>query len=198
MGFQTGDIICRQNAGSSLTGRPFGYLVQWLTKSKYSHCSVVLVEDGKVYAMQVDDDGTTKMPIEKWYEICDNGTFGLYRVKSFDVDALTREINKFLELDPAYDYTFGDEEDKFYCTESVVYVFSQAGTELGTGMYAKDIVSPLVYAFLVPADLALKCAIGKYFSLTVPLYFVGNKKIGLLSSPLIDEIGEYKCFCEVP
>lgn len=184
LGIRTGDILYRYSNAKGPFGLPFSKLVAYFTKSKYSHASVALVEEKEIYILEVNDRGTIKYRLIDWLDTCYNGHLAVYRLKDltrYQEDKLRYVIEKFLERDPDYDFTFSHKE-KFYCTESVVHIYKAAlNIQITNGNKIKEVVP---WWFYIPLKTGSK--IFSFFGTSLPfeerLFFVGNEKMGMLSS----------------
>ncbi len=193
---KTGDVIFRQSDAKFLLFIPFSKLVSWLSNSKYSHATIILVEENEVYAIEINDKGTSKMRIIEWLDFCIKPGFAIYRVKTDSESKennisklLAYEIYRFLNKDPDYDFTF-DNPEKFYCTESVVTLYDRSGIKICEPQKIKDVIKPWQYSLLKPINNLIKFFTGKGLPLEIPLYFVGNDKQGMMSSSKLRLIKE--------
>jgi hypothetical protein len=186
---QTGDILYRASNAKGPFGIPFSRLVMWLSNSKYSHASVILVEDGEINVVEINDEGTIKLRLIDWLDLCYTPEFSIYRLKK-PVD-ITKEIQDFLAKDPEYDFYFND-ENKFYCTESVVAMYVKAGVRLILPQKIKEVVPKWAYVLLSIGNFFVKNLSSAGLPLDKSLYYVGNENQGLMSSELTNLILHYE------
>lgn len=179
---KTGDLFFRLGRQSFL-GIPFEKLVAKLTHSKYSHASVAIVENDEIYLVEVNDFGTTKIGLKDWCGFANTTDVSVWRLdlKEYQIKSLTDAITKFVEDDPDYDFTF-DSENKFYCTESVCYLFKQANIALAQPSYLKEMTTKRQYFLISVISWFVKLFTGKGIPTKSPLYFVGNKEKGIMST----------------
>lgn len=185
---KTGDIFFRLGRQSFL-GIPFESLVAKVTHSNYSHASVALVENDEIKLVEVNDFGSTLLGIKNWVDFCDTTNFSIWRLDLTEeqITALTLSIKKFVDNNPDYDFTF-DDENKFYCTESVCHIFSEAKIPLAPARYLKEISTPRQYFLITIIGFFVKLFTGKGIPTKVPLYFVGNTENGIMSTPGLKKI----------
>jgi len=79
---ETGDIIYNAADVPGPFNIPFSKLIQHFTKSPYSHGTVMLVENGEIYAIDVSDWGTRKLRIIDWFDDWYMTEFCVYRLKT--------------------------------------------------------------------------------------------------------------------
>jgi hypothetical protein len=79
---ETGDIVYNAADVAGPFNIPFSKLIQFFTKSPYSHGTVILVEDGETYAIDVSDRGTRKLRIIDWFDNWYMTDFCVYRLKN--------------------------------------------------------------------------------------------------------------------
>lgn len=179
---KTGDVLYRKSEAMGPLCIPFSKLVAVLSKSSYSHASIIIKEDGFTNVLEVGEDRIIKLPLEKWECLCVGNVYSIYRLKEgVDAERVAEEINKIFEEQPEYDYTF-DNPDKLYCTESVVKIYERAGySDIFVPMEIKEVVSFWFLCILRPINWLLRLFAGKGMS-RKPLYFVGNEEHGMMSS----------------
>lgn len=181
---ETGDILYRYSDARGPLNLPFGKMVARITKSRYSHAAIVLIEEDGPYVLEVNDQGTLKYRMIDWLDSCFTAEFSIYRLKeNNDILRLKieTEIRKILQDDPNYDFTFSD-SSKLYCTESVALIYERAGVKLVEPLLIKEVMSGFGYWLLVAGNWLF----GKFTKCNLPLdvkcYFVGNENLGMMSS----------------
>lgn len=183
---RSGDILYRASDAKGPLGLPFTRLVASATNSEYSHAAIMFVENGEPNVLEVNDQGTLRYRLLDWIDTCYGKTFSIYRLKDLNEvkeDLLLKEIYKFLDEDPDYDLTFSS-DDKYYCTESVIEIYRRAlNLELDPGSLIKDVVAPWKY-YLLRGGSEIFSIFGTSLPFDKRLYFVGNEKRGMMSSPL--------------
>lgn len=190
---KTGDIVFNAADVAGPFGIPFSKLIQTFTKSKYSHATTILVEAEDTYAIDVSDHGTRKLRIIDWFDDWYMNDFCVYRLRSLTPEIqenLEKNIYKFLEMDPHYDFNFVD-ENAFYCTEAVSYIYKQSGLDLGGAYTIKNILPAWFYYLVIFGSYFTKLFTNSSLPANVPITIVGNYKKGMAASHLIHEIFRY-------
>ena len=181
---KSGDILYRYSDAKGPLGLPFTRMVADITKSEYSHAAVLFIDRGDPFVMEVNDEGTLQYRLLDWIDTCYGTTFSVYRLKDLDKQKegkLLTQIHIFLDKDPDYNFTFST-PGKFYCTQSVMYIYSQAlGIQLDPGYYLKDLMPTWKY-FLLKFGNFFFSFLGTSLPFNEKLYFVGNEKRGMMSS----------------
>jgi hypothetical protein len=191
---QTGDILYRHSDAKGPFGLPFSKLVCLLTKSKFSHGSVVIILEGEPFVMEINDQGTLLMRIVDWLDTVATKNFRVYRLKESTPElvlAIDTVVKDFLNKDPDYDFTFSD-ESKFYCTESVVWVYKSVGVQLIQPETIKQVVPGWIYPIFKVVNWFMKKFSSASMSMDTPMYYVGNETRGLMSSPLTKLIYDHQ------
>lgn len=179
---KTGDVLYRNSDALGPFYIPFSRLVTFLSKSVYSHASIVIKEDGYTNILEINENGVNKIPLEKWECLCVGNVYSIYRLKEpVDEARIIEEVNKMLEEKPEYDYTF-DDPNKIYCTESVAKIYERAGyKDVFKPLRIREVVSYWLFCILKPVNSIVKMLTKKGMS-REPLYFVGNENQGMMAS----------------
>lgn len=185
----TGDVLYRKSDALGPFCIPFSKLVAILSKSLYSHASIVVKENGFTNVLDVGEHGITKLPLEKWECWCVEQAYSVYRLREgANKDEIVREVNQLIDSNPEYNFTF-DDPDKVYCTESVVKIYERAGhKDIFVPVRIKDVVPFWVLCIIKPISGIIKLLTGKGLSFSEPLYFVGNEDQGMMSSVRMHKI----------
>ena len=140
----------------------------------------------EVPALEINDQGTLRYRLLDWIDTCYGDNFSVYRLKDLDDEKeakLHDVIQKILEEDPDYDFTFSD-PDKFYCTESVIVIYEKAlSVKLDIGYYIKELVPWWSY-ILLRAGSYLFSFFGTSLPFNQRMFFVGNEQRGMMASEL--------------
>ena len=189
---KTGDVLFRQSKTIALGFLPFSQMVGWLTKSQFSHASIVYVNDGQVFLVELDEVGTYQLRLTDWLDFCQgtNRHFAAYRIDSLTDEMrvpLKKEIENYLDLDPDYDPTYNTPN---YCTGSVAYLLESVGANPFVPMMPSQALTKVQYFFFNIFNGLIKKTTGKGFG-SSPYYFPGNDKIGMLASSGISKIYSY-------
>ena len=191
---KTGDIFYRASNAKGPLGLPFSRIVARLTKSRYSHAAMALVEDEDVYVLEINDRGTLKYRLIDWIDTCYTGELSVYRLKSLTEeikDDIEVEMRKVLNRDPDYDFTFSDDK-KYYCTEVVASIYNKIGIELVEPERIKDVLSKWKYFLLSVGNLIISSISDCKLPLDNKLYYIGNENQGLMSSDKTKLVYRYK------
>jgi hypothetical protein len=191
---KTGDILYRASNAKGPLGLPFSRIVARLSKSRYSHAAMALVEDEDVYVLEINDRGTLKYRLIDWIDTCYTGELSVYRLKSLTgeiKDNIEVEMRKVLNRDPDYDFTFSDDK-KYYCTEVVAVIYNKIGMELIKPERIKDVISKWKYFLLSVGNLIISSISDCKLPLDNKLYYIGNENQGLMSSDKTKLVYHYK------
>ncbi len=121
---RSGDIVFQSSkSGQSLA-------VQLATKSPYSHCGIVFVENGKYYVYEAVQP-VKKTPLDEWATHGDDGTYVVKRLKEADKylsDAALAEMKKQAKgmLGKNYDLAFEWSDERIYCSEFVWKIYKRS------------------------------------------------------------------------
>ncbi|MCD6065881.1 MAG: YiiX family permuted papain-like enzyme [Bacteroidetes bacterium] len=146
-----GDILFQDMGGD------FGEAIKLATKSKFSHCGMVMKMGGEM--MVYEAVGPVKFTsLKEWISHGINKSFTVKRL--IDQKKLTTEVTDGWKKQArsysgkAYDHVFGWSDDKIYCSELVWKMYKNGmGTELSSPKKLKDF--DLSHA-LVKQQLALR------------------------------------------
>lgn len=127
---KNGDIIFQ----TSLSGQ--SKAIQLATKSKYSHCGIIYVDNGQFYVFEAIQPVKTT-PLAKWITRGKDGHYVIKRLKNADqvltaetLQKMKQEGEKFKGKN--YDLTFEWSDDKIYCSELIWKIYQRAtGLEIG-------------------------------------------------------------------
>ena len=193
LNLKTGDIVFNSSNVKGPFGIPFAKWVQKYTNSKYSHATIMYVDKGEYYAIDVSDYGTRKLRVLDWFDNWDGVDFCVYRLKNhttFDELNFKDAIIRFLDEDPSYDFNFND-QNKYYCTESVDKIYLDCGYKLGGWYLLKDIVPWWFCQIILRFNVLFKWFSDSSLPSDTPIIIVGNEEKGMRASPLIKKIYEY-------
>jgi len=127
--FQTGDILFQS------LNSPQCQAIKIATNSKYSHCGLINIIDGKTCVIE----GTQPVkltPVKDWINRGIDSHYVAKRLTDFDKRVSPADINKAITvgdkyLDKDYDFFFGWSDSLIYCSELVWKVYKEAwGIEL--------------------------------------------------------------------
>lgn len=130
-----GDVLFRLGNAKVFDILPFSWIIAGLTKSQYSHASIISdIKDGVFLVIDIDIYGIREQRFIDWLDDCVGPFLGIYRVKQQYENKITQVINlckKWLENDVGYNFNFADvsqeEQPKsLYCTQLVYEAFRRA------------------------------------------------------------------------
>jgi uncharacterized protein YycO len=142
---QDGDIIFQSIAGGQ------GKAIQLATHSKYSHCGIIYILNGKPYVYEAVQP-VKITPLNNWIEQGDNDHYVIKRLKNAD-KVLTADLVKKMKAEGEkfkgknYDIYFGWSDSELYCSELVWKIYQRgAGVEIGAPqkLSSFDLTHPLV------------------------------------------------------
>lgn len=189
---KNGDVIYRKSDAKGPWGLPFCRLVAKATNAVYTHAAILFWEDKQLCVLEVSDTGTVLYRFLDWVDFCLDEDFVIYRHKDLTPFLEKRfydSIMDFLDLDPSYDFTFSS-EDKFYCSESVCYIYEEMGISICSPKLIKDIVSSSAWLKIRVGNwLYSKIAPDVCLNLEKPMYFVGNEtNDGMMASKTMSKV----------
>ena len=191
---KTGDIIFRETDTRGPLNLPFSALVSRVSNSKFDHASIVIVEADDIYVIEVNERGVVKARLIDWLDYVYKNHLAVYRLKSdseFLEPAFRAEINKLVAHDDVYNFTYDvNSTNTVYCTQSVCRIYEAISRPLMQPVAMKDVFkAKLNYSIFVIGNWVIKKYSGYGFDLTNGKYFfVGNETLGMLASPLIEQI----------
>lgn len=132
-----GDILFQESESAQCTA------VKKATKSRYSHCGIVLKHHGKLEVFEAIQP-VCYTPLEEWIERGNSGHVVIKRLRSYPqgLDSLVLRTMHNIAEDfegKNYDIYFGWKDDRIYCSELVWKLYQRAmKTELGQLRTLKD------------------------------------------------------------
>jgi len=127
---KNGDLIFQ----TSLSGQ--SKAIQIATKSKYSHCGIIYIENGRFYVFEAIQP-VKKTPLDKWIARGEKGHYVIKRLREADKILTPETLQKMKKegggfMGKNYDLTFEWSDDKIYCSELIWKVYKRAtGIEIG-------------------------------------------------------------------
>lgn len=134
---QNGDLIFQTSLSSQ------SQAIQIATKSMYSHCGIVFLEEGKPFVFEAGDR-VQRTPLNEWIARGQDKHFVVKRLKNAEAiltDAVLKKM-QYIGQDwqgKQYDWAFNWTNDKIYCSELVWKMYQKScGLELGNLKTLKD------------------------------------------------------------
>lgn len=181
---QRGDIIFRLS-NASVAGNliNFSQSVAELSDSEFSHAVLVISadKDGALLA-DVTAHGVERRYLIDWHMDCSSNIV-VKRLRPeyrYLIPKAMRELENVVESDNLYDRRFTPDDDVFYCTELVDHVFRKIDHPLAKRIRVNQL--PHYNLFV-----AICCGIGG-INADNEVVVVGNDKIGLFSSPMLEKV----------
>lgn len=181
-----GDIVFRRGDARLLHGFfPFSRFIANASNSPYSHTGIVAIEDGVPVIYDTTKDGVRRQPFAVW--VLDNvGPVGVKRPRPDAQAAIPRVLEycrDVYERQVPFDHLLEIDDKGLYCVEMTEKAFRSAGLTLSDpvllGNMERAVEFPicmLAFAYLSPLRL------------DQPVYFPGNERHGIWSSPLLKTI----------
>ncbi|MGX7666084.1 YiiX family permuted papain-like enzyme [Flavobacterium pedocola] len=132
-----GDIIFQTSVSEQCEA------IRIATNSKYSHCGIIYVSDGKKYVLEAVQP-VTITPFEEWIKHGEGRKYLVKRLKNAETVLTPAVISKMKEkgelyLNKDYDLYFNWSDDRIYCSELVWKIYKNgAGIELCPFQELKD------------------------------------------------------------
>ena len=185
-----GDILFRRGDAKLLFGRfPFSRFLARVSNSRFSHTGIVSVEKGEPFVYDTTKAGIRRQPFHVW--ILDNaGPFAVKRVRPSDHSYSAKAVRYCQELyarQLPFDYDLGMNDDAFYCVEMTEKAYRSNGLPLSEPLRLGDMENIASYPICVTVFLKTS-----NLSLEQPVYFPGNARHGIWSSPHLVTVYESK------
>ena len=119
-----GDIIFQESQSSQCKA------IQSATKSRYSHCGIIYIDNGEYYVYEAVQP-VTVTPLKDWISRGKNSHYVVKRLKNADTVLTGENIEKMKKAGEKfygknYDLTFEWSDDKIYCSELVWKIYKRA------------------------------------------------------------------------
>jgi hypothetical protein len=187
-----GDILFRLGDARLAFGYfPFSRFIANASGSRYSHTGIVVFENGQPYVFDTTKDSVRRQPLHIW--VLDNiGPMGVKRLKSdlqSHVPAILAKLKSYYETQVPFDYVLGLDDSAFYCVEMTEKTFRAVGLKLSDPVRLRKMENAAQH---VTAIAWLKISSGVVMktpiSLDQPVFFPGNERHGIWSSPLLETV----------
>jgi hypothetical protein len=185
---KSGDILFRRGDARILGGLfPFSRFIANVSGSQFSHIGTVVIEDGEPVVYDTTKASVRRQPLKIW--ILDNtGPFGVKRLKKDYQDRVPKVIeylHSVYQKQVPFDYELSTDDRELYCVEMAEKAFRNAGLTLS---------EPILLADMERINEFPLCVLG-FTSLTSlkldqAVFFPGNERHGIWSSPLLETIYE--------
>jgi hypothetical protein len=187
-----GDIVFRRGDARILFGYfPFSRFIANASGSLYSHTGIVAIEDGAPVVYDTTKAGVRRQPFAVW--VLDNvGPIGVKRLKrdqQTHVPGVLAFCRRVFEAQVPFDYDLGLDNSALYCVEMTEKAFRSEGLTLSAPIRLGDMeratefpICMLLIQYL--STMTLK----QPLSLEHPVFFPGNERHGIWSSPLLEAV----------
>jgi hypothetical protein len=185
LGVRPGDILCRKGNAYSYAVFPCSEFICYLTGSEYSHAALVIdVTDDDILIADVNTTGLRRQYLVDWCDDVRGSNVLILRYNGDEtvVKLAVENTKTILQLDSSHGEFLDNESEFFPCVELCVWSYLRSGVLL-----CKDTTICKLpnwrrsYNFLVRLH-----GVNPLMS----IWCVGNKNIGLLSSPHLKEVGK--------
>ena len=183
---KSGDILFRRGDARILGGLfPFSRFIAKISGSDYSHIGTLVFEDGEPIVYDTTKASVRRQPLKIW--ILDNvGAFGVKRLKP----ELQRHIPKVVEYlhdvykrQVPFDYELSLDDRELYCVEMAEKAFRHAGLTLSEPVVLADMENVHQHPIAVLGFTTLTS-----LKLDQAVFFPGNERHGIWSSPLLETV----------
>ena len=185
-----GDILFRRGDARILGGLfPFSRFIANVSGSPYSHVGTLVIEDGEMVVYDTTKSSVRRQPFKIW--VLDTvGAFGVKRLRPEYRDRIPKVIaylHKVYVDQVPFDYELSVDDRELYCVEMAEKAFRHAGLVLS---------EPVLLADMENINQFPLCVLG-FTSLTSlrldqAVFFPGNERHGIWSSPLLETVFEWK------
>lgn len=187
-----GDVIFRLGDARVLFGYfPFSRFIARASGSKFSHTGIVEIKNGNPYIYDTSKFGVQRQPLSVW--MLDNiGHIGVKRLQTKYQDRIPQVLKYCHDVYQAgvpFDYQLDPDDSALYCVEMTEKAFRSASLPLSKPVRLGDMENAhkligriLVFQYL--STFTLKHPL----SLEQPVFFPGNERHGIWSSPLLKTI----------
>jgi len=183
---RTGDVLFRRGDARILRGWfPFSRFIANVSGSKYSHIGTLVVEDGEPVVYDTTKAGVRRQPLKVW--VLDNtGAFGVKRLKPeyrANIPKVVEYLHMVFAKQVPFDYELAIDDKGLYCVEMAEKAFRHSGLTLSQPVLLADMENIEQFPLCVLGFTSLTS-----LSLDKPVFFPGNERHGIWSSPLLETI----------
>ena len=183
-----GDILFRRGDARILGGMfPFSRFIANISGSQYSHIGTVVIEDGEMVVYDTTKAGVRRQPFKVW--VLDTvGAFGVKRLKPQYRNRIPKVIeylHKVYQQQVPFDYELSVDDRELYCVEMAEKAFRHAGLVLSEPVLLADMENISQFPLCVLGFSNLTS-----LKLDQAVFFPGNERHGIWSSPLLETVFE--------
>jgi hypothetical protein len=190
-----GDIVFRRGDVKVLFGYfPFSRFIANASGSKFSHTAVVAVEDGEPVVYDTTKAGVRRQPFAVW--TLDNvGPLGVKRLRPEHRSKIRRVVDfchRVFEEQVPFDYNLSLDDRELYCVEMTEKACRAASLRLSEPVRLGDMENAAKFPICMFVFQALSAVtLDQPLSLDLPVFFPGNERHGIWSSPLLETVYPY-------
>jgi hypothetical protein len=182
-----GDIVFRQGDARVLRGFfPMSRFLANCSNSKFSHTGIVVFEEEGPVVYDTTGTGVARQPFGVW--TLDNvGNIGVKRLRPELRGAIPKVLeycHKVYREQPPFDYELGLDDKALYCVEMTEKAYRYAGIRLSEPVKIGDMERATEFPVcMLGLGLASQFVLKKPLTSETPVYFPGNERHGIWSSP---------------
>jgi hypothetical protein len=187
-----GDLLFRRGDAKVLFGYfPFSRFIANASGSPYSHVGVVAIEDGAPVVYDTTKAGVRRQPFHIW--VLDNvGGIGVKRLKRdfrAHIPGVVGFVHRVYEEQVPFDYNLSLDDAALYCVEMAEKAFRAEGLKLSEPVRLGDMENAAKFPICMFTFQYLSLwTLDKPLSLEQPVFFPGNERHGIWSSPLLETV----------
>lgn len=187
-----GDLLFRRGDAKVLFGYfPFSKFIANASGSLYSHVGIVVYEDGNPVVYDTTKAGVRRQPFHIW--VLDNvGPIGVKRAKAqhrSHIPGVIAYLHRVFEEQVPFDYELSLDDRSLYCVEMAEKAYRSEGMKLSDPVRLGDMENAskfpvCMFLFHYVSGFSLE----KRLSFEQPVFFPGNERHGIWSSPLLETV----------
>jgi hypothetical protein len=181
-----GDILFRRGDARILFGRfPMSRFIANVSGSAFSHTGIVAFEEGRPFVYDTTKSGVRRQPLSVW--VLDNvGPIGAKRLKAAYQDRVPKVlewVRATYQKQLPFDYDLNPDDNELYCMEMTEKAFRSAGLTLSEPVRLGEMENAAEF------PICMFCfSIFTKLRLDQPVFFPGNERHGIWSSPLLETV----------
>jgi hypothetical protein len=180
---EDGDLVHRLGDARLARGLyPFSRALAKVTDSRYSHTAIVSIEHGEPFLYDATKAGIRRQPFAIYMIDVIGNQWCVSRCSNLDKTKAIAYAKKRWEEQTPFDFELSPDDRNLYCVELAVKSYRAGGVGLG-------LPRPI---FMIPGirrwPVTLWCFSKMGLNLTMPVWYVGNTRHGILSSPLLQTV----------
>lgn len=189
---RTGDVVFRRGDAHILFGYfPFSRFIANVNNSPYSHTGVVVVEDGEPMVYDTTKLSVRRQPFAVWtMDIA--GPFGVKRLRpelQSRIPLVVDYVQRVYAEQVPFDYNLRLDDEALYCVELTEKAFRAAGIALSEPIRLGEMERAAEYPLcMFGLWLASKLTLDEPLDLQQQVFFPGNERTGIWSSPQLQTV----------